>query len=226
MKHISSAWSLKAGPLIRIAMTLTASVFFSCASAPETGVSPESGDMVPENAVLSEKQEKVVEGSYWALGKSQLKVRDKVFNLDCSGTVMAIYYYAGIDLSRDFGKYTGGGTERIFKYLEDNDLLYDTDMPVPGDIIFWDNTYDKNSDGVRNDELTHVGIVVEVGDDGTVTYLHEHYAKGIILEKMNLKFPEDIERNSAMRMKGTGMEGGWLSSHLYRIQAMGYELDE
>lgn len=183
-------------------------------------------DLSSNGDVLSETQAKVVEGSYWALGKSQLKVRDKVFNLDCSGTVMAVYYYAGIDLSRDFGKYTGGGTERIFKYLEESDLLYDTEMPVPGDIIFWDNTYDKNGDGVRNDELTHMGIVVKIDEDGTVTYLHEHYKKGIILEKMNLKFPDDMEKNSAMRMKGTGMNGGWLSSHLYRILAMGYELDE
>jgi len=168
----------------------------------------------------------VIEGSYWALGKSQLKVRDKVFNLDCSGTVMAIYYYAGIDLSREFAKYSGGGTERIFRYLEDKELLYDTVTPVPGDIIFWDNTYDKNGDGIRNDNLTHVGIVVEVDDDGTITYLHEHYRKGIILETMNLEFPDDQKKNSAMRMKGTGMDGGWLSSHLYRILAMAYELDE
>ncbi|MBB6482088.1 NlpC/P60 family protein [Spirochaeta isovalerica] len=226
MKLILSDWNTRGRNLNKLLTSLSALLFFSCASAPQTGEAPLPEDLSSSGDVLSETQAKVVEGSYWALGKSQLKVRDKVFNLDCSGTVMAVYYYAGIDLSRDFGKYTGGGTERIFKYLEESDLLYDTEMPVPGDIIFWDNTYDKNGDGVRNDELTHMGIVVKIDEDGTVTYLHEHYKKGIILEKMNLKFPDDMEKNSAMRMKGTGMNGGWLSSHLYRILAMGYELDE
>lgn len=182
---------------------------------------------MPENpADLTETQEKLIEGSHWALGKTKLTVNGKTFNLDCSGTVMAIYYYAGIDLSRNFNKYKGGGTSRIYQYLDDHDLIYETKMPVPGDIIFWDNTYDSNGDNVRNDKLTHMGIVVEVSEDGTVTYLHEHYRKGIILESMNLKAPDDTDANSAMRMRGTGMEGGWLSSHLFRELAMGYILEE
>lgn len=224
MKPILSDWTTKVANQLKVSATISALLLASCAGSPEIVEEPVSNKKPEEIMALSETQEKVVEASYWALGKTELKVRDKVFNLDCSGTVMAIYYNAGIDLSRDFGKYTGGGTQRIYQYLKDKELLYDTKMPVPGDIIFWDNTYDKNGDGERNDYLTHVGIVVEVDEDGTVTYLHEHYKKGIILEKMNLKFPDDIEKNSAMRMKGTGMNGGWLSSHLYRILAMAYKL--
>ena len=226
MKRILSASTTKAAKGNRYIALLATTLLWSCATSPEVGKTPHPDKSQGGNVPLTKTQEKVIEGSYWALGKSQLKVRDKVFNLDCSGTVMAIYYYAGIDLSRDFAKYSGGGTERIFRYLEEKELLYDTEMPVPGDIIFWDNTYDKNGDGKRNDKLTHVGIVVEVDEEGTITYLHEHYKKGIILETMNLKIPDDQEKNSAMRMKGTGMDGGWLSSHLYRILAMAYELEE
>lgn len=222
MKPISSDWITK----LKYSICLVAALsYFSCASAPEETVHQPVEEERPVE-IISDTQEKIVEGSYWALGKTQLNINGRVFNLDCSGTVMAIYYYAGIDLARDFNKYTGGGTSRIFQYLEDKELLYDTEDPVPGDIIFWDNTYDKNGDGLRNDDLTHVGIVVEVGEDGTITYLHEHYKKGIILETMNLKFPDDTSRNAAMRMKGTGMDGGWLSSHLYRVLAMGYKLEE
>jgi len=220
------AWTTKAAKGNKYFALLATALLWSCATTPEGGEPSVPEESKKEKAPLTATQEKVIEGSYWALGKRQLKVRDKVFNLDCSGTVMAIYYYAGIDLSRDFAKYSGGGTERIFRYLEEKELLYDTEMPVPGDIIFWDNTYDKNGDGKRNDKLTHVGIVVEVDEEGTITYLHEHYKKGIILETMNLKIPDDQEKNSAMRMKGTGMDGGWLSSHLYRILAMAYELEE
>lgn len=196
-------------------------LLFSCSTVPAT-VSQEKST---SGSDLTYTQEKLVEGSHWALGKTKLNVNGKVFNLDCSGTVMAIYYYAGIDLSKDFNKYNGGGTSRIYQYLDDNELLYDTKMPEPGDIVFWDNTYDSNGDGIRNDKLTHMGIVVEIEENGTITYLHEHYRKGIILESMNLKNPDDTSANSAMRMRGTGMEGGWLSSHLYRELAMGYKLD-
>lgn len=225
MKHILSGW------ISKVLISFIALFTFSCATTAPEEIPIETIEVElvieePEEKALSATQEKVVEGAHWALGKTQLNVNGRVFNLDCSGTVMAIYYHAGIDLARDFAKYSGGGTERIFKYLEDKELLYHSDMPSPGDIIFWDNTYDKNGDGQRNDYLTHVGIVVDVEEDGTVSYLHEHYKKGIILEKMNLKYPDDVERNAAMRMRGTGMDGGWLSSHLYRILAMGYLLDE
>jgi len=221
LKHILSGCHIKGKLLIITLIVITIS---SCQSVPETA---EEGQEAPEReTVLTETQAKLVEGSHWALGKSKLNVNGKIFNLDCSGTVMAVYYYAGIDLSRDFNKYNGGGTSRIYQYLDDNELLYNSEMPVPGDIIFWDNTFDSNGDGVRNDNLTHMGIVVEVEENGTVTYLHEHYKKGIILELMNLKSPDDTAANSAMRMRGTGMEGGWLSSHLYRELAMGYKLEE
>ena len=221
MKHILSAWDTKVKLLL---LTIFFAVISSCQSAPETTALDQ--ETREKDTVLTDTQEKLVEGSHWALGKTKLNVNGKVFNLDCSGTVMAIYYYAGIDLSRDFNKYSGGGTSRIYQYLDDKKLLYDSKMPEPGDIIFWDNTYDSNGDGMRNDYLTHMGIVVEVEEDGSITYLHEHYRKGIILESMNLKFPDDTAANSAMRMRGTGMEGGWLSSHLYRELAMGYKLEE
>jgi len=222
LKHILSAWGIKGfNPLIALFLCSV----LSCKTIPEPiGELPSKA--VEEEETLSETQEKVVEGANWALGRTTLNVNGRIFNLDCSGTVMAVYYYAGIDLSRDFGKYSGGGTSRIYQYLDDKKLLYNTLNPVPGDIIFWDNTFDSNGDGIRNDYLTHMGIVVEVSELGTITYLHEHYKKGIILETMNLVIPDDLEENSAMRMRGTGMEGGWLASHLYRESAMGYKLEE
>ncbi len=139
---------------------------------------------------------------------------------------MAVYYYAGIDLSKDFNKYQGGGVSRIYQYLKDKKLIYYTENPVPGDILFWDNTYDANGNGTRDDILTHMGIVVDVTENETITYIHEHYRKGIIFEHMNLKDPENYDVNAAMRMRGTGMEGGWLSSHLYKESGMGYKLKE
>ena len=74
---------------------------------------------------------------------------------------------------------------------------------MPGDLVFWDNTYDKNSDGKFNDYLTHVGMVVSVDQNGTITYIHDNYKKGLVYEKMNLYRPKDRELNSAMRMRSS-----------------------
>ncbi len=229
MKHILSGLHLKGYKKTLIVFCLF--LLYSCRTIPP--VSDNNGETITwaedakeNNKELTDIQLKLIEGAYWSEGRKKLIIEGKKFNIDCSGTVMAVYYYAGIDLSRDFAEYTGGGVSRIYQYLKDKNLIYYTDDPSPGDIIFWDNTFDSNNDGKRNDRLTHMGIVVNVSEDGTVTYLHEHYRKGIIFESMNLKSPDDPEKNSAMRMRGTGMEGGWLASHLYRESGMGYKLDK
>jgi len=177
---------------------------------------------------LSPVQRDLVESAGWALGQSRLKVKDRNFNLDCSGVVLAIYYRAGIDLTSSLGGYSGGGVQRLYSYLMDHNLLYLPARPVPGDLLFWDNTYDKNSDGRQNDELTHVGMVVSVNREGTVEYIHHNYRKGIVLASMNLLDPDNLAVNSPMRMKSSepGHAPRWLSSHLLRDAGRAYELTE
>ena len=212
-------------------MLLGAAVLSSCATV-KTGVSPER----PASVEQTNTQRLLVEGATSMLGKDRLVVRGKEFRIDCSGVVMAIYYYAGIDLSPAMSAYTGNGVARIYKYLREKKLLYETDCPAPGDIIFWDNTWDANGDGEYNDYFTHMGMVLEVDNSGLITYVHHHYRKGIITEYMNLSDPdtdritrgnEVIVINSPMRMRGSPPtpEGQWLSRHLARIFGKGYLLD-
>jgi hypothetical protein len=176
---------------------------------------------------------KLAEGGNYILGKQELVIRGKRFNMDCTGAVLAIYYYAGIDLTREFNTYKGNGVTRLYKSLESEDLLYETLLPVTGDIIFWDNTYDRNLDGRWNDSLTHVGMVMNASRDGTIEYVHLNYRKGIIIEYMNLREPDvhqQLEKgqmrivNSPMRMKRAGKAHpeNWLAGQLYKTFAMGY----
>jgi len=202
----------------------------ACATAPAR-VRPQP--LSPKARASEQTRRKLAEGGRYVLGKQELVIRGKRFNMDCTGTVLAIYYYAGIDLARDFNKYTGNGVTRLYKSLEAQELLYDTRYPVTGDIIFWDNTYDRNEDGKWNDPLTHVGMVMNVSANGDVEYVHLNYRRGIIIENMNLRQPEIHQRmekgqmriiNSPMRMKQAGRSrpDNWLSGQLFKIFGMGY----
>lgn len=203
----------------------------SCRTAPHLKkINPDDGFLTSEG--LTETQAKLIEGAYELLGREKLSIRSRTFSMDCSGIVLAIYWYADIDLSKAYNDYSGGGVTRIYHYLEDKDLLYRTMRPVPGDIIFWDNTYDKNEDGKANDLFTHVGMVVSIDGEGNIDYIHHNYRKGIVLERMNLNNPDTYTEtvngeqrivNSAMRMRGSpGSFDKWLSSQLYRKFGMGY----
>ena len=82
----------------------------SCASAPERKREESPVQALPEAGPV---QEILAEGAGYVLGKDSLDVRGKKFALDCTGVVLAIYHYAGLDLTRDFAKYSGNGVIRL-----------------------------------------------------------------------------------------------------------------
>ena len=147
--------------------------------------------------------------------------------MDCSGVIRAIYFKAGIDLAQDFNKHNGGGTQRIHETLRYKGLIYKPAIPVPGDILFWDNTYDANHNGRSDDMLSHIGMVVSSDKkSGNITYVHHHEKKGIVFEKMNLLHPDDPNYNAVMRSQRARKLPGnkYLASHLYKDAGKGYLL--
>ena len=165
-------------------------------------------------------------------GRTRLVIGGRRFNADCTGTVLAIYWYAGIDLASPLARYSGNGVTRLYRFLEEEQALYSTRRPKPGDIIFWDNTYDRNDDGQANDYLTHTGMVVAVEEDGTVHYVHHNYRKGVVFARMNLYKPgvytevvdgEQRIINSPMRMRGSPNFDKWLASQLTRSFGRAWE---
>lgn len=203
----------------------------SCSSLPEWVIRRGPNKISFPQKNLDDTQKKLVEGALYLKGRNKINIKNRKFNMDCTGTVLGVYYYAGIDLSKEFNKYTGPGVKRLYNSLNQKKLLYNTNAPKPGDIIFWDNTWDRNHDGKENDYLSHVGMVVKSEKNGQITYIHEHYKKGIIFEKMNLKNPNTYKKvingksiiiNSPMRMKGSKKHSKWLSSHLYKIFGKAY----
>lgn len=223
MKFINSAFIL---------LTL----FISC-----TTYNPVNTGKDPEFPLRTDKKEihkiqnLLKEAAYKYLGKESISVRGRNFAIDCSGVVSALYYYAGIDLQKYYGEYTGSGTQRIYNMLSDRGLLDNTWMPETGDIIFWDNTYDKNGNGKKDDALTHIGMVVNIDKFGNIEYIHHNYRKGIVLEKMNIRYKNEHKRkirgnviiiNSPMKkMEGSGrVKDKWLSGQLYSSFGRGYQV--
>jgi hypothetical protein len=196
-----------------------------CATVPESD--GWSGPM-PSNPQV---QAKLVDWAKSLVGKPAAVARGRRFSYDCTGVVCAVYYGAGIDLQAKFGKYRGNGVTRLHSIMKDSDLLYRTRTPAPGDIIFWDNTYDMNGNGKWDDELTHVGMVTAVDGSGTIDFIHLNYRTGIVIEKMNLfepsltrrpEFGKAVAINSSMRMKGQPAGPGTTAGELFRDFGAGY----
>lgn len=216
---------------------VTLFVLAGCATLPESSRSVRSVSMRTEepasaraaDAEVSELQMRIAEAAKSFVGGNpeMLYVRDREFRCDCTGVVLAAYYKAGIDLMPEFVKEQGNGVARLHAVAERHNLTTRTAMPRPGDIVFWDNTYDHDADGAWGDELTHAGIVVDVQPDGRITYVHHNYRRGVVVAYMSLKDPETyqiqkdgrtVTLNSPMRMKSHRYikPDAWLSSHLFR----------
>lgn len=181
----------------------------------------ESAGTIPQP---SELQMRIVEAAEELLKTQQFVVAGHRYNNDCTGTILAIYAMAGIRLVDLFPNYAGGGVQRLHGIAVDYDLLYHSELPQPGDLIFWDNTYDRAGDKQWNDKLTHVGLVLSVDSNGTVEFIHYDYVQGAVKAWMNLTDPDThigtdgIIVNSPMRMRSHRYlnPDEWLSSHLYR----------
>jgi hypothetical protein len=142
---------------------------------------------------LSREETAVLASAKTLIGRapeSRVTVNGRVFVLDCIGTVSAIFYGVNVDIQRDFPRYSGNGVSRLYQSLDARGVVHKDRTPRPGDVIFWDNTWDANGNGVMGDDpRTHAGVVVGVDDDGTIRYVHEHVRQGVIVEVMNLRHP-------------------------------------
>jgi len=178
----------------------------------------------------SQVRDTIVSGGLSLVGKEILRVKGVTYPADCTGLVRAAYAFADIDLAYRFGSYEGNGVRRIYLTLHDQGLVYATAFPVPGDILFWDNTWDANGNKLVDDELTHLGLVVAAEPDGSISYLHYHYRLGPTVEAMNL-LHADIDTakdgrqiNAVLRMRGSPPGSGSNAAQLLKGFGRGYEL--
>jgi peptidoglycan DL-endopeptidase CwlO len=140
---------------------------------------------------LSRAQRKTKPGfsqSQSSVGRTSIVMGGKRYGEDCTGLVRAVYAQIGIELMGQ-GRAGDNGVTAIWRFASSRGQAYTGGRPVPGDLVFFKETYDLNRDGRDNDGLTHIGIVEYVGDDQTVTVIHR-IKKGVVRYRMNLNEPD------------------------------------
>jgi hypothetical protein len=120
--------------------------------------------------------------------KHPLTGEDVAYTLDCSGFVSAVFKSADVGNFEALTSNVEGenGVKIMYKALERAKKIYRKKTPNVADIIFFDNTYDSNKNGKIDDALTHVGIVLSVDDNGTITYIHSSVSGGVTRDYVNL----------------------------------------
>lgn len=125
-------------------------------------------------------------------GRERFHVAGEVFNGDCSGFVEAVYALEGIQLRRILQAAAPRETSAVAAAWEAAGRFGERwrggAWPSPGDLVFFDDTWDRNGNGRRDDDLTHVGVVEWVDVDGTITFLHRG-GRGVTRGQLNLRHP-------------------------------------
>jgi hypothetical protein len=158
-------------------------------------------------AEATQRQAELAQAAVKFLGRSRVEVDGQRFTYDCSGLTRGVYFSAGIDLY-DGGKVSdqANGVRLIYRYIKHHGRLHHGPTVHPGDVVFFHNTWDFNSDGRLNDLLTHVGVVEHVEQDGTVVFV-SRVSGGIERYRMNLRYPhvhqtrDGVILNDFMRRK-------------------------
>lgn len=159
----------------------------------------------------TEVGELVAQSAMGMKGQSALVVGEQTYRFDCSGFVLAAHAQGTIFIE--------GNTRSLFEQSKSSKTLY-TSKPVLGDVVFFNNTYDRNHNRKLDDELTHIAIVVAVSDDETVSMMHLG-GSGVTELTMNLAHPDEHRSpegtlwNSYLRVNKSSEDSPRLTGQLF-----------
>lgn len=123
------------------------------------------------------------------VGARTITSQGKQIAYDCAGVARALFLKHGIDLYSDAPTDPKvNGVKLIYSHVQRHGMLHQGPIADPGDLVFFDNTWDFNGDGQLNDPLTHVGVVEQVETDGTVVFI-SRVSGAIERYRMNLDWP-------------------------------------
>lgn len=107
------------------------------------------------------------------------------FRDDCSGFASWVSSTGGVPMD--------GTVRSIFELALLNGALHWEPIPRVGDLIFFDDTHDRNENGQWDDDLTHIAVVIDVSPDGTARFAHGGTGVGRTYGTINLFQPSTHE---------------------------------
>lgn len=143
-------------------------------------------------------RERAVTVAQELLGKHAVVVNGRRYGDDCTGFVRAVYEPLGVNLMTE-GRAGDNGVTAMWRFASSHGRVFTAGRPMPGDLVFFKETYDLNRDGRTNDGLTHIGVVEDVERDGTVLVIHR-VARGVVRYRMNLNHPAQAKSASGRRL--------------------------
>jgi len=150
------------------------------AGAAARAVQPEEPPTPPD---VGEVRGRIVEAARRFLGQP--------FAGDCSGFVRRVLRDADVDV---------GPLPSAHSMSESLHLACRTvRRPLPGDLVFFHDTYDRNRDGKLGDPWTHVALVEAV--EGDQVWILHRGGRGISRLLMNLSQPHDRTLNDPVRVR-------------------------
>ena len=135
------------------------------ASAPEALHCCRSVERAPSRNAIVRTAAKLV-------GAKTIESNGRRVAYDCAGVTRAVFLKHGIDLyGGEPSDPHANGVQIIHEYIRQQGTFYQGPVVHPGDLVFFNNTWDYNGDGKVNDPLTHIGIVERQEPNGTVVFI-------------------------------------------------------
>ena len=152
------------------------------ASAPEARPCCRSVERAPSRSAIVRTAAKLV-------GAKTIESNGRRIAYDCAGVTRAVFLKHGIDLyGSSANDPEANGVRLIHAHIRQQGTFHQGPVVHPGDLVFFDNTWDFNGDGKVNDPLTHIGIVERQEPDGTVIFI-SRVAGAVERYHMNLALP-------------------------------------
>jgi NlpC/P60 family len=167
----------------------------------------------------------IVQTAAKLVGAKTIESNGRRIAYDCAGVTRAVFLRHGIDLyGSSENDPEANGVRLIYAHIQQQGTFHQGPVAHPGDLIFFNDTWDYNGDGKANDPLTHVGIVERQESDGTVVFI-SRVAGAVERYHMNLDLPH-VHRtvngrvlNDYIRRKEAGdpADTGHLTGELFAI---------
>lgn len=123
-------------------------------------------------------------------GTRYVRVGQRSYRDDCSNILRIAYEAVGVDLFSEHHRFPSANGVKLIRKKGLTEFASTSSVSAEvGDVIIFDNTFDRNKNGLRDDEDTHAAIVLAVDSDGTVA-LYNRVASGHRVYRMNVRLGE------------------------------------